>query len=228
MRPWIRRAVLTAALLCALPGVAWAALQYLAASNGYAVDAYVMMWLNGSGAAVPVAAATPFPVTAGVSASITNPTSVLTRPADTSAYAQNDLIASSTTAGSVVVPSFAIANTAGGAAIHRLQLATNKTSGWDGVVLRVRLWTTAPTYTNGDNGAWAVATGAAGALGSFDITLAQYADGASGRGIPAVGTVIHVKLASGTSIFWDVQYTSAAALTPASGQTFTLTAEVVN
>lgn len=163
-----------------------------------------------------------------ISPVVTNPTSVLTRPADTTAYSQNDLIANNTTAGSVTVPSFAIATSGGGACIGRVRLTTNKTSGWDATTFTMRLWTAAPTYTNGDNAAYAVATGAAGFLASFSVTLSQFADGASGVGAPAVGNNVCPKLASGTSIYWDLQYTGSASLTPASGQTFTATPEVLN
>lgn len=155
-------------------------------------------------------------------AEIAVPTSTLTRPANTTAYAQNDLIASSTTAGSIVVPSLTI--TFGEYVVGRLRLATNVTTGWDGATLRVRLWTAAPTYTNGDNGAYAVATGAASYLGACDVTLAQDADGARGDCAPTVGAAFAGR---GTKIYWDLQQTSAAALTPVSGQTFTLIAEVL-
>ena len=55
----------------------------------------------------------------------TNPTSSLTLPSTQTAYAAGSLIASSATAGSVVVPSFTIANSAGGALIPRIRLSTN-------------------------------------------------------------------------------------------------------
>src|SRR3954463_10166718 len=60
------------------------------------------------------------------------PSSVLTRPADTTAYAANDLVANSTTARTVTVPSFAATPYAlGTGAIRRARLLTNKTSGMD-------------------------------------------------------------------------------------------------
>jgi hypothetical protein len=59
------------------------------------------------GAGNDVSTAHPFPVGAPLSPLVTAPSSTLTRPANTTAYAQNELIASSTTAGSVVVPSIA-------------------------------------------------------------------------------------------------------------------------
>jgi hypothetical protein len=163
--------------------------------------------------------------TSNSSGAITNPTSTLTRPADTTAYAANDLIASSTTAGSIVVPSFAIANAAGGAIIPRMRLSTTATTGW-GTTLTVTLWSAAPTYTNGDNGAYAVATGAAGRLAAFSCTLTQYGDGAAGSCVITSGNALVLKLASGTAVYWDLQATAAA--TPISGQTFTLTSETLN
>jgi hypothetical protein len=214
-----------AVLLMAVP--AWAYIEYHL-TTGETVAGSVFLWMNGSSLAQPVSATAPLPVTATGSGSVTNPTSTTTRPANTTNYAQNNLVANNTVAASVVVGSVAIANTAGGVLIPRVRLATNKTSGWDAVVLRVRLWSAAPTYSNGDGGAYAVATGAAGLLGMYDCTLAQFADGASGFGVPSSGTVSAIKLASGTSIFYDLQYTGSAALTPASGQTFTITPEMLN
>lgn len=156
-----------------------------------------------------------------------NPTSTLTRPANTTAYSQNDLIASNTTAGSVAVPSVSVARVAAGSCmIRRVRLSTNVTTGWGGAALLVRLWSAAPTYTNGDNGAYAVATGAAGYLGAFNVVLEQWADGAVGAGSPVVGGDVGIKLASGQVIYWDVQTIGSAGLTPISGQTFTLTPEV--
>src|ERR1700730_14367879 len=106
-----------------------------------------------------------------------NPTSTLTRPANTTAYAANQLIASSTTAGSVVVHSFSIAT--GGAILSRLRLRTNATSGWGGVNLSINLWSAAPTYTNGNGGAYAAATGSADWLANFLVSLIQFSMGRS-------------------------------------------------
>src|SRR5437660_138343 len=94
-------------------------------------------------------------VTSFSGGSITNPASTLTRPANTTAYAANQLIASSTTAASIVVPSFA--TVAGAGILPRLRLRTNAPSGWGGINLSINLWSAAPTYTNGDSGAYAPA-----------------------------------------------------------------------
>lgn len=155
-----------------------------------------------------------------------NPTGLYTRPNDTTAYAVNDLVSNNTTAGSITVQSVAAARVAAGSGlIRRCRLTTNHTTGLDGVQIKVRFWSAAPTYTNGDNGAYAVATGAAGYLGSMTVTLEQFADGASGNGSPAVGSEIAFSLGSGTSVFWDMQTLSI--FTPQASKTFTLTAETL-
>lgn len=152
-----------------------------------------------------------------------NPTSVLTRPANTTAYTALDLIASSTTAGSVVAPTITVAATAACSSdIALLKLTSNHTTGLAGVSVSVRLWTTAPTYTNGDNGGYAVATGAAGYVGKWSGVFEQDADGARATLTPEGGFPVSLKLASGTTAAWDLQ--TNADFTPQSGKTFTLTA----
>lgn len=165
-------------------------------------------------------------VTAFSSAAISNPTSTLTRPANVTAYAANDLIANTVTAGSVVTPVFAILSSGGGAIISSLRIRTNATTGWDGVNLTINLWSAQPTYTNGDNGAYAVATGSANWIASVLITLNQFADGAVGRGSISNANEVALNLTSGTSVFWDLQ--TATVATPISGQTFILTADLLN
>ena len=161
-----------------------------------------------------------------MSYSIATPESTLIRPANTTAYAQNDLIASHVTAGSVVVPSFSVGAAGSAAEIRRVRLFTDALSGWDAATFRIRLFSAAPTYTNGDNGAYARATGTNGLLAEFDVTLVQAADGAYGFAAPVVGAAAVLRL-SGRKVYWDVQYTAVGALTPISGQTLRLTAEIV-
>lgn len=156
-----------------------------------------------------------------------NPTSVLTRPNNTSTYAQNNLVASNATAGSVVVPSFGLVRAGG--IIPRVRLSTNVTTGWGAAPFTITLWALAPTYTNGDRGAYAVATGAANFVAQYNVVLSQFADGAAGVGAITVGNFATVQLYQGrTVLYWDIQYTGAATLTPIALQTFTLTPEVIN
>ena len=155
-----------------------------------------------------------------------NPTAVYTRPADTTAYTAGDLVSNNTTAGSITVQSFAASRvTAGSGLIRRIRLTSNHTTGLSAIQFKVRLWTTAPTYTNGDNGAYAVATGAAGYIGSFLATFEQFADGATAIGAPTVGAEVAFKLGSGTAIFWDME--AITGFTPQSAKTFTIAAEIL-
>lgn len=188
--------------------------------------------LNGSGSAVTLAEGVDSSncvPSVGNTFAITNPTSTLTLPATTTAYAAGTTIASSATAGSVVVPSFAIPNTAGGFYLPALLLTSNDTTSasWAGAIVQIDLWRTAPTLTNGDRGAYLIATGAANYLGSYSCTFAASGDGAYAACAPVVGTTPAVRLASGTSVFWTAQAVNGSGATAAS-KAFTLTGELSN
>lgn len=155
--------------------------------------------------------------------------SVLTRPADTTAYAQNDLLASSVTAGSIVVPSFAMPEGCLGLEIVGGRLITNLTTGFTTFAGKIDLWKGAagPTFTNGDNGAYAVATGAAKWSGNMQTDVAsQFADGAVAR--ISNGTTYDTKavrqvLAIGPAdnLYWSLKESDATGFTPVASQTFT-------
>lgn len=161
---------------------------------------------------------------------VTNPTSTLTLPAATTAYGVGNLIANNATAGSVVVPSFALANSAGAARIGALVLTSNDSTStaWGGQTIQIDLWRSAPTFTNGDRAAYAVATGSANYIGSFTGVLSPVAgDGVYGRFIITAGNDAALKLAAGTSVFWTMQSLTGSGVTGAS-KVFTLTPEVSN
>lgn len=167
-------------------------------------------------------------------APVTSSTSTLTLPAATTAYTAGQLIANSATAGSVVVPSFAIANTAGGAIIPRLRLSTNDATatGWGAQTIQVDLWSVAPTFTNGDRAAWLPATGSASHLAAYTCTMAGttaavWGDGIAGECSVSPGNATTIKLASGTSVFWTLDAISGSGVTGVS-KVFTLTAELLN
>lgn len=164
--------------------------------------------------------------------------SVLTRPNDTTAYAQNDLIASSTTAGSVVVPKFTIpdGDHVKAIEINRGRLITNLTTGFTTFAGHIDLWSVAPTFTNGDNGAWAVTTGAANWLGhaTTDVagTYGQYGDGASiavsvGASFSQANNPFLFERAPGDFLYWSLRETDATGFTPIANQTFTLILDVI-
>lgn len=159
---------------------------------------------------------------------IVNPASdVLTRPADILGYAPNDLIASSTTANLIVVPTVSIMRIAAGAGvIPKLLLRSSHTTGLSGVSAAVRLWRAAPTYSAGDNAAYAVATGAAHFIAKFTGTFEQFGDGAVAELDPYVGSLAALKLAAGQLVYWDLQALSTITASQ-SAATFTLIPQVL-
>jgi hypothetical protein len=197
-----------------------------AGTNKAAISASGAVKVDNSAVTQPVSGT----VTATSSGGITNPTSTLALPAATTAYTAGQLIANSATAGSVVVPSFAIANTAGGALIPRVRLSTNDatSTAWGSQTIQVDLWSAAPTFVNGDRGAWSPATGTGNHLAAYSCQMsAEYGDGAFAECAPTVGSVAAPKLASGTAIYWTLQAVTGSGVTGAS-KTFTLTAETLN
>lgn len=150
----------------------------------------------------------------------------MTRPADTVAYAFGDLVANSTTAGSVTPFTIAAAraNDQPGQ-VQRGKLKKSGTTPTNGI-FRVHLFSASPSVANGDNGAFAP-TAMAGWIGVLDVTTSQvFGDGCVGVAVPALGSVVPFVPASGTqNIFALLE--ARAAYTPANGEVFTLELEVV-
>lgn len=134
------------------------------------------------------------------------------RPADTTAYAANDLVANSTTAGNVEPLVFVTTNSSGGflrslRITHSDPDATNST-------FRVWLLSALPTVTNGDNGALAGAV-ASTVLGTVEVTVDENMGGQCSHGWTGVDDrEIYV----GETFYALIEAT--AAYTPASGETF--------
>ena len=153
-----------------------------------------------------------------------------TRPADTTQYASGDLVANSTTAGSVtnmsVTASFR--DTSGAGAIQSIHFRKSDKSVTT-ASFRVHVFTSAPTYqTNGDNSAMStvMATGMASHIGEFDITLASAAaDGAGGLALQASGAPLPFRLTSSQTLYFAVEAKSA--YTPVSGEVFTIIANII-
>ena len=102
--------------------------------------------------------------------------SSFTRPADTTAYADEDLVANSTTAGSVTPLNFSVGD---GAKIARVRLVKSVATPTN-ANFTLYLFNTSPTVANGDNGAFSpivagmfasVALDATGSLGSDDCVV---------------------------------------------------------
>lgn len=168
----------------------------------------------------PVTTANPLP-TSGL---IANPTANFTRPADTSIYAVGDLVANSTTAGSVTPLNLTVARAAAGSfLIRRARLFKSGTS-LTNAFFRLHLYRSSPTPTNGDNGAWLTAQ--SGYLGAFDLVCDRaFSDGAHGAaGYPLNGSEMSVKLSSGQAVYGLLE--ARGAYTPVSAEVFTVELEV--
>ena len=155
--------------------------------------------------------------------SVTSVEATFNRPADTLAYASGDLVANSTTAGSVTALSLGVARVAaGGVSIRRVRLRKSN-AGVTNASFRVHFYTAAPTATNGDNGVW-LTSGVASYRGSIDVVMDRaFSDGAAG--VAALSPDINIRLASGTAIFALIE--ARAAYAPASAETFGLMVEAV-
>lgn len=147
----------------------------------------------------------------------------VTRPADTTQYASGDLVANSTTAGSVTPIQFTVTRVAAGSvAVRRVRLRKSGTSTTN-ASFRLHLYGVAPTVTNGDNGAW-LTTQAASYIGSVDVTCDRaFSDGAFGSA--TITNDLNLKLASGRIIYGLTE--ARAAYTPADSEVLTWELEVI-
>ena len=145
-----------------------------------------------------------------------------TRPADTTAYASGDLVANSTTAGSVAAMAF----TAGQASntsfqVRRVRIIKSGT-GVSNASFRLHLYSASPTAANGDNAAWSTDK-AANYLGSVDVTVDKaFTDGAAGQAT----TEINARGAAGGNTIYGL-LEARGAYTPGSAETFTVRLEVM-
>lgn len=170
-----------------------------------------------------------------ITESVINATASFTRPADTTAYAAGDLVANSTTAGSVVPLEYnrLPRATSQGFSVRRVRMQSNRTSGITAIgtvpanaSFRVHLYTELPTVTNGDNGAF-FSTQSDAYIGALDVTLNRgFSDGFSGIGLPVTGAEIIGNNMSAIKLYALVQAT--AAYTPVSGEIFTVILEGYN
>jgi hypothetical protein len=157
------------------------------------------------------------------------PTSTITRPADTTAYAAGDLVANSTTAGSVTPFSWSVAlNASGCARIEKLVITKTGTAVTPN--FKMFFFNASPTSTVGDNVAFDSSgtlstSGAANLRGAIVVTMSTAAsDGAQGAGTPVVGGGITVCPTSGTTIYGLME--TLTAWTPTSAEQITASVEV--
>lgn len=156
-------------------------------------------------------------------------TASFTRPADTTAYTSGDLVANSTTAGSVVPLEFRTSRVIGQGTIARIRLYKSNPTATNASFV-VHLFTAAPVVANGDNGALSIST-AANHIGSIacDMTsggLAGTVGLSEGYPIDSGITFDLTAVPSERRLYGLIE--AAAGYTPASGETFSVTLEIMN
>lgn len=144
------------------------------------------------------------------------------RPANTTAYALGNLVANSTTAGSVVPMSFTASRATGkGGMVRRARIRKTGT-GLTNASFRLHLYGASPTPSNGDGGVW-LTDKALDYIGAIDVTVDRaFTDGAAGNGVPITGAEINYVA---DTIYGLIE--ARGAYTPASGETFTVDLEVL-
>jgi hypothetical protein len=155
--------------------------------------------------------------------------SAMTRPSDTAAYAAGDLVANSTTAGSVAAITLTVSDVNDApVCIERIRIVTGLTSPITGVSFRIHLYQSNPTSSSGvvggDNTAFNVKLGTI--IGTMVGTFKTYNDGSVAFCVPEDGArIITIPTSGAKTVFALLQTINI--FTPASGSTFTLTAEVL-
>ncbi len=153
---------------------------------------------------------------------ITEVSASFTRPNDTTQYGSGDLIANSTTAGSVSPMTFVIPY-GRGFKLQRVGLLHSATTVTD-AQFRIHLYKDSPTCANGDNSAWS--TTVSGYLGYVDIDGQNQAFSDDGM---AYGVYVNNSVFAPMCILTDVDQKVYGLLeardtyTPAAQEVFTLT-----
>jgi len=152
-------------------------------------------------------------VTVGAGAWISSVYS-FTRPSDTTAYAAGDLVANSTTAGSVTPMSWVLPKSAPLYNLFGIRLKKSANSATN-AAFRLHFFTDLPTVANGDNGALA-ATQSSNYIGNLSVTLIAGNDGAAN--VAMANPAMPFITSSTRTIYGLIEAT--AAYTPASAEVF--------
>lgn len=142
-----------------------------------------------------------------------------TRPADTTAYASGDLVANSTTAGSVAMMTFTPSqlNSRRSGKIKGARLQKSAASVTN-ASFRLHLFAATKTFTNGDNGA-IVANSSAGYIGAIDIDLSSGSSAVFGTPVTKDSASVDLPFRVNSNAIYGV-LEARGAYTPASGEVF--------
>lgn len=149
--------------------------------------------------------------------------SSFSRPADTTQYTQNDLVANSATAGSVTPLSFKIPGR--GMKIWRAVLLKSSTTVTN-ANFRLHLYKDSPTCANGDNGAWSTTVSGYQGYIQIDASGTTFTDDSSGSGVFVNNSVfapMFVMADLDRRLYGLLQNTTATGYAPADSESFTVT-----
>lgn len=157
---------------------------------------------------------------------ISTSVATFTRPNDTTNYASGDLVANSTTAGSVTPMSFGVWRTGQGQTIiQRIRIAKDSVT-TAAATFRLHLYEALPVVANGDNAAWS-SSKAANYLGNIDVAaFFAFTDGAAGFGSAPAGSELRLRLNAGTTIYGLLE--ARGTYNPAANEIFTVTIECLD
>lgn len=153
---------------------------------------------------------------------VTRSSQSFTRPNDTNIYASGDLIANSTTLGSVLPMTFTLSRLSGfGGMIRRARMRKTGTS-ITNALFRLHLYSALPTPSNPDNGVW-LTDKAMNYVGAIDFSVDKaFSDGAAGNGVPIVGSEI---IFTGDTYYGFLE--ARGAYTPAAQEVFDISLELM-
>lgn len=144
-----------------------------------------------------------------------------TRPTDTTAYTDGDIVANSTVAGSVLPLTFEDAVRG----IVRRAILSKSTTGMTAPIFRLHLFSRGSlTFANGDNAAMSV-NGAASYLGYLDCTIGRvFTDGAAGVFVPGSGQGAYLNVPGNSKVYGVLEAKGAYA--PGNAEVFTVALEI--
>jgi hypothetical protein len=142
-----------------------------------------------------------------------------TRPADTTAYASGDLVANSTTAGSVVPLKFILSSPT--FKLWRVGIKFNSATPTN-AKFNLNLYSSSPTCTNGDNGAWLTTESGYQGFVSVDASTNTFSDNTTGWGYGTSNQPLPIQAPLNTQVLYGL-LSATAAYTPTSGEIFTVT-----
>lgn len=154
------------------------------------------------------------------------PTDSFTRPANTTQYADGDLVANSATAGSVTPLKFSMNGLGRSGMIRRARIYKSATTA-TAATFSLHLFDSEPTVANGDNGAFSVATNISSWLGKIALDMSSGSEAGASAGLSQVSAAVAIGISKPTAggvIYGLIE--AGGTYTPASAETFTVRLEI--